>query len=200
LASAVQPGRFPFYIVGLPAFKHRSEVPVEDSWAEMRDAQYLIAKAGPHSCLAVTIDTGDPDNIHPVDKKEGGERLAFCALGEHYGRKVLNSGPDLVKAERLPGAVKLHFGHADGGLVMKGEKLAEFSVAGDDRKWYWAEARLEGTTVIVSSPSVPNPKGSATPGRPIRRRPCSAARLPASPSAPTTGQPSPKAERPKRGH
>ncbi|HEY3439680.1 MAG TPA: sialate O-acetylesterase [Paludibaculum sp.] len=151
-------GDFPFYIVGMPAFKHRSEVPVEDSWAEMREAQSFIAKAVPHSCLAVTIDTGDPDNIHPVDKKEGGERLGFCALSEHFGRKVPYSGPDLEKVERLPGAVKLHFGHADGGLVVKGEKLAEFSVAGDDRKWYWAEARLEGNTVIVSSPSVPNPK------------------------------------------
>jgi sialate O-acetylesterase len=61
--------------------------------------------------------------------------------------------------ERLSGgALKLHFDHTDGGLVVKGEKLGEFAVAGDDRKWHWAEARIEGNTVVVSSKSVPNPK------------------------------------------
>jgi sialate O-acetylesterase len=61
-------------------------------------------------------------------------------------------------AERLPGSIRLRFAHADGGLVVKGEKLEDFSVAGEDRKWYWAEAQIEGDTVTVSSPSVPSPK------------------------------------------
>lgn len=74
--------------VSLPAFEHRSDVPVDDSWTETREAQALAAQEVPHSCLAVTIDTGDPDNIHPVDKKEAGDRLALCALGEYYGRPV----------------------------------------------------------------------------------------------------------------
>jgi len=151
-------GDFPFYIVGMPFFKHRSDVPVEDSWAELRDAQSFIARTVPHSCLAITIDTGNADDVHPVDKKEGGERLAFCALSQHYGQKIPFSGPSLAKVERLPGSIKLHFDHTDGGLVVKSEKLAEFSVAGEDKKWYWAEARLEGNTIIVSSPSVPSPK------------------------------------------
>jgi sialate O-acetylesterase len=153
-------GDFPFYIVALPAFKHRSEIPVDDSWAEMREAQAFAAQSVPHSCLATTIDTGDPDNIHPVDKKEVGDRLGLCALGEYYGRKVSYSGPTLSSVEHLPGALKLHFAHGDGGLVVKGEKLGEFSVAGDDRKFYWAVARIEGDAVIVSSPSVAEPKAA----------------------------------------
>ena len=151
-------GDFPFYIVGLPAYKHRSDTPMDDSWAEMREAQALAAKNVPHTCLAVVVDTGDPDNIHPVDKKEPGERLAFCALGEHYGRKVPYIGPTLSSVKRLKGALKLRFDHADRGLVVKGDTLGAFSVAGDDRKWYWADARIEGRSVIVSSKSVPNPK------------------------------------------
>ena len=59
--------------------------------------------------------------------------------------------------EHVPGGLKLHFAHTDGGLVVKGEKLGEFSLAGDDRKWYWADARIEGDSVIVSSKSVPDP-------------------------------------------
>lgn len=151
-------GDFPFYIVSLPAFQHRKDVPGSDSWAELREAQALTAKNVSNSCLAITIDTGDPDNIHPVDKVQPGERLALCALGEYYGRKVPHAGPTLSSVEHVPGALKLHFDHAEGGLMVKGEKLGEFSVAGEDRGWYWADARIEGDTVIVTSKSVPDPK------------------------------------------
>ena len=152
-------GSFPFYIVQLPAFKQRSATPVEgDEWAETRESQALTAANVPDSCLAVTIDTGDPDNIHVKDKQPVGDRLALCALAKHYGEKVTYSGPTLTSVERRKGDIRLRFAHADGGLVVKGDKLAEFSIAGDDRKWYWADARINGNTVIVSSPSVPNPK------------------------------------------
>ncbi|HXK05275.1 MAG TPA: alpha/beta hydrolase-fold protein [Verrucomicrobiae bacterium] len=151
-------GDIPFYIVSLPAYHHRSDVPVDSSWAEIREAMALAAKSVSNSCVAITIDTGDPNNIHPADKKEVGERLALCALGEYYGRKVPHVGPTLSSVEHLPGALKLHFDHTDGGLVVKGDKPGEFSVAGDDRKWYWADARIDGDAVIVSSASVPDPK------------------------------------------
>jgi len=151
-------GDFPFYIVSLPAYLHRKDAPGDDSWAEMREAQALTAKNVRNSCVAITVDTGNPDNIHPVDKKEVGDRLALCALGEYYGLKIPHSGPTLSSVDHLPGALKLHFDHTDGGLVVKGEKLGEFSVAGDDHQWYWADARIEGDTVIVSSKSVPDPK------------------------------------------
>ena len=153
-------GDFPFYIVSLPAYTHRKDAPGDDSWAEMREAQALVAKSVPHSCVAITVDTGDPDNIHPIDKKEVGDRLGLCALAGYYGLNVPYSGPAFTSVERVPGGLKLHFAHTDGGLVAKGEKLGEFSIAGDDRKWYWADARIEGDTVIVSSKSVPDPKAA----------------------------------------
>jgi sialate O-acetylesterase len=151
-------GDFPFYIVSLPAFKHRSATPVDDAWAEIRESQALTAASVPNSCLAVTIDTGDADNIHPQDKLPVGERLARCALANYYGQHVVDSGPTLASVERLPGAIRLHFAHTDGGLIVKGAKREEFSIAGEDRKWVWADARIEGDTIIVSSPSVPNPQ------------------------------------------
>ena len=151
-------GDYPFYIVSLPAFRQRSATPTDDTWAETRESQAFTAATVRNSCLAVTIDTGDPDNIHPKDKQPVGERLAFCALAKHYGKKVVNSGPTLASVERLPNSIRLHFAHTDGGLVVKGAKLEEFAIAGEDRKWYWADAHMEGDTIVVSSPSVPNPK------------------------------------------
>lgn len=151
-------GDFPFYIVELPAFQHRSETPTDSDWAEIRESQALVATSVHNSCLAVAIDTGDPDNLHPPDKLPVGERLALCALANHYGKRVVYSGPTLASVERFPGSVRLHFAHTDGGLVVKGEKLGEFAVAGEDHKWYWADARIDGDTVVVSSASVPNPK------------------------------------------
>lgn len=151
-------GDFPFYMVGLPFYKPRSEAPIEDSWAELREAQALTAKNVPHSCLATIIDTGNAYDVHPIDKVLVGDRLAYCALAEHYGIQVPSSGPTLASVENIAGGLKLHFSNVDGGLVVKGNKLVEFSIAGSDRNWYWADARVEGDTVIVSSPSVPNPK------------------------------------------
>jgi sialate O-acetylesterase len=151
-------GDFPFYIVSLPAFTKRSDAPVNgDDWTELRESQAITAATVPNSCLAVTIDTGDPDNIHAKAKQPVGDRLALCALARYYGKDVMYSGPTLESVERVPGAIRLHFAHADGGLVVKGDKLGEFSIAGDDRKWFWADARIDGDTVIVSSPSMPNP-------------------------------------------
>jgi sialate O-acetylesterase len=152
-------GDFPFYIVSLPAFKPRSATPVEgDQWTETRESQAIAASSVPNSCLAVTIDTGDADNIHAKDKQPVGERLALCALAKHYGKNVVFSGPTLSSVERLPTSIRLRFAHTDGGLVMKGTKLEEFAIAGENRKWMCADARIEGDTVVVSSPSVPNPK------------------------------------------
>ncbi len=151
-------GDFPFYIVSLPAFQHRKETPADDAWAETRESQAITASSVRNSCLAVTIDTGDPDNIHPKDKLPVGERLALCALAKHYRKKVPYSGPTLASVKRLPGSIRLRFAHTDGGLVMKGSKLGEFAVAGEDHKWYWAYAHIERNTVVVSSTSVPDPK------------------------------------------
>jgi sialate O-acetylesterase len=151
-------GDFPFYIVSLPAFMRHRDEPGDDSWAELREAQALTAGKVKNSGLAVTVDTGDPDNIHPKDKKIVGERLALCALAKEYGKKISYAGPTFKSVEHLPGKLKLHFDHTDGGLVVKGDTLEEFSIAGKDRKWYWADAKIEGDAVIVSSSKVPDPE------------------------------------------
>lgn len=150
-------GDFPFYIVGLPAFMERRNEPGTDGWAELREAQALTAKNVPDCGLAITVDTGDADNIHPKNKVPVGDRLAYCALAETYGEKIPYQGPAYSSMKHLPGSLKLNFAHTDGGLVVKGDKLGEFSIAGPDRKWHWAEARIEGNSVVVSSPQVPDP-------------------------------------------
>ena len=151
-------GDFPFYIAGLPAFMPRSETPSDEDWAELRESQALTAASVPKTCLAVAVDTGDADNIHPLDKVEVGDRLARCALANHYGENIPYAGPTLSSVERLPGALRLHFTHTDGGLVARGEKLEQFAVAGEDRKWAWAYAKIDGDTVVVSASAVPDPK------------------------------------------
>ena len=149
---------FPFYIVSLAAFMPHREQPGDDGWAELREAQAYTAETVPNSGLALAIDKGDANDIHPKDKREIGERLAFCALAKHYKKAIPFSGPTIKTAESVPGGMKLHFDHTDGGLVTKGEKLEEFSICGEDGKWRWADARIEGDSVIASSPEVPYPK------------------------------------------
>ncbi len=150
-------GDLPFYIVSLPAFMHRRSEPGEDDWAELREAQAITATIVPNTGLAVTIDTGDADNIHPKEKKVVGDRLALCALAENYHVNIPYRGPTFASAEPFPGGLQLHFNNIGDGLVMRGEKLGEFSVAGADHKWSWADAKIVGDSVIVSSPSVPEP-------------------------------------------
>ncbi|HEV2233322.1 MAG TPA: sialate O-acetylesterase [Terriglobia bacterium] len=151
-------GDFPFYIVSLPAFGERSPTPSDDGWADVRESMAITAATVPNSCLAVTIDTGDPNNIHAKDKEPVGNRLAFCALAKYYGKEVAYSGPTLASVKRLRHSIELRFAHTDGGLVAKAGKVEGFSIAGADRKWYWAEGRIKGDSVIVSSPSAPHPK------------------------------------------
>ena len=150
-------GDFPFYIVQLPAFGARSATPTDDGWADIRESQSIVAATVPHSCLAVTTDVGDANSLHPGNKQPVGERLARCALARYYGKHVVDSGPTVASVERLAHSIRLRFRNADGGLVAKGGRLEGFIIAGRDRKWRRAEARIQGTTVIVSAPEVPHP-------------------------------------------
>jgi sialate O-acetylesterase len=158
--NTFQQGNFPFIVVQLPAYLPHSNAPADDDWSNLRESQAVVAQTVPNTCLAVTIDTGDPNTIHPTDKEPAGDRIARCALADYYGdKKIVFQGPTLARVERRKGEIRLKFAHADGGLVVKGgDKLGEFSIAGDDQKFVWANARIEGDTVIVSSPDVPNPK------------------------------------------
>lgn len=151
-------GDFPFYIVQLPAFGARSATPTDDGWADIRESQAIVAAAVPHSCLAVTIDVGDANSLHPGNKEPVGERLARCALARHYGKQVVDAGPAVASVERLADSIRLRFKDANGGLAAKGGRLEGFIVAGRDRKWHRAEARIQGRVVIVSAPEVPHPE------------------------------------------
>jgi sialate O-acetylesterase len=155
-----QQSNLPFYIVQLPAYLPRRATPTDDDWSDTRESQAIVAETVPNTCLAVTIDTGDPNTIHPTNKEPAGDRVARCALANYYGDKnIVFQGPAVAKVERRKGEIRLKFAHANGGLVVKGgDKLAEFSIAGDDQKFVWANARIKGDTVIVSSPDVPSPK------------------------------------------
>ena len=147
----------PFYIIQLPAFMARRDQPGTDDWTRLREAQALTARTVPHTGLAVTIDTGDADNIHPTEKQPVGERLAFLALRDLYHRNdIVAEGPQFERAEPVNGGLRLNFSHIDGGLVAKGP-LAGFALAGPDHQWHWAEVRIDGNTVIVSSPAVREP-------------------------------------------
>ncbi len=150
-------GDFPFYIVSLPRFMNHSATPTDDGWTDLREAQAQVAATVPNCALAVTVDTGEADNIHPKLKQPVGERLALCALAHTYHKAVVCSGPVYSGLEHLPGALKLNFAHADGGLAVHGATLGEFSVAGADHVWHWATAKIEGDSVIVSCPEVPKP-------------------------------------------
>ncbi|MEO5916813.1 MAG: sialate O-acetylesterase [Luteolibacter sp.] len=151
-------GDFPFYIVSLASFMPHRDTPGDDAWAELRESQDFASRNVPNCGLALAIDVGEAGDIHPKDKRPVGERLALCALAKHYGKKVPFSGPVFKSTETLPGALKLNFDHTDGGLTAQGGKLEEFAIAGDDGKWTWADARIEGDSIVVSSPEVPNPK------------------------------------------
>lgn len=146
----------PFYIVSLPAFMKRKAQPGNDAWAELREAQALTARAVPHTGLAVTIDTGDPDNIHPIDKKIVGQRLAYCALAGTYGFDVPSHGPEFESLDPVPHGLRVRFAHAK-GLNARGGAPAEFAVAGRDHVWHAAQAVIDGDSVTVSSPDVAEP-------------------------------------------
>lgn len=150
-------GDLPFYIAGLPAYRPRSATPIDDPWADTRESQALTASTVPHTCLAVTIDTGDPDTIHPTDKVPVGDRLARCALNQHYGLPVPDQGPTLVSSKIATSAILLSFSHADSGLVIRNNEPGAFQIAGADHKWVWADAHIVNGVVVVSSSLVQFP-------------------------------------------
>ncbi len=150
-------GDFPFLIVELANFMETKPEPGESQWAELREAQLLTARAVPAAAVAVAIDIGDARDIHPKNKQEVGRRLALAAEAIAHGRKVESSGPLYKGMEREGRAIRLSFDHLGGGLVAKGGRLQGFAIAGEDRNFVWAEARIDGDTVVVSSPKVEKP-------------------------------------------
>lgn len=151
-----QCGDFPFAWVQLANFMKPQEQPSEGGWAWIRE-QMLQALRIPNTGMAVIIDIGEANNIHPRNKQDVGKRLALWALKAAYGQDVVYSGP-IYKAMKVDGGkAVLSFDHVGGGLVAKDGALKGFAVAGADQKWVWADARIEGDTVVVSSPEVKEP-------------------------------------------
>jgi sialate O-acetylesterase len=143
-------GEFPFYAVQLPALKNVSNNPM------VREGQAQILSL-PNSGLAVTIDAGDPDNVHPKNKAPVGERLALIALANAYHRKLEFSGPRYSSMKVEGHAIRIRFTHVDGGLAAKDGPLKWFQIAGEDQHFVDAEATIDGDTVIVQSDKVATP-------------------------------------------
>ena len=150
-------GDFPFYIVQLAAFQQTFPQPRDNNWAELREAQAWTAQHVRKAGLAVAIDIGDANDIHPKNKLEVGRRLALWALAKDYGMKIECSGPWYKSMRVEGGTVELTFDHLGGGLLAKDGDLKGFAVAGADRKFVWAQATIKGDKVVVSAPEVASP-------------------------------------------
>ncbi|TWU36094.1 sialate O-acetylesterase [Novipirellula artificiosorum] len=150
-------GDFPFLVVQLANFMAVQQQPVEPGWAELREAQSMTAKHDDQVGLAVAIDIGEANDIHPRNKQEVGRRLALSALGIAYGQDLVYSGPEFDTVEYRNGKAFVKFKHVGSGLVARGDSLKGFAIAGDDKTFVWGEAKIDGDTVIVSSPGVATP-------------------------------------------
>jgi sialate O-acetylesterase len=144
-------GDFPFYFVQLANFKAGAN----NRWPEVREAQ-RDTLALTNTGMAVTIDIGNPDDIHPRNKQDVGARLARWALASVYGQNIEYSGPLFRQATRDANGMRVWFDHA-AGLNAHGGAPTGFEVAGSDRKFVPAEARIDGSSVLVSSAQIEHP-------------------------------------------
>jgi len=150
-------GDFPFLFVQLANYLRHNEHPVEDTWAELREAQSMALEL-PNTGMAVAIDIGDANDIHPGNKQEVGRRLALNALALVYGQDIPYSGPMISGSEIKGSEVQLTFDHVEEGLMTSdGGPLKGFAIAGPDHRFVWAEAFIEGDRVVVRSPDIQEP-------------------------------------------
>ncbi|PMD99288.1 sialate O-acetylesterase [Siphonobacter sp. BAB-5405] len=148
----------PFLYVQLPGYMDYQYLPAESNWASMREAQ-LKTLSVPHTAMAVAIDLGEWNDIHPDNKKDVGERLAQTALNLVYHENIVASGPLFQSATIQGNKINLSFTNVGSGLqAIDGEPLGDFAIAGSDKKFVWAQARIEGDKVVVWSDEVPNPQ------------------------------------------
>ncbi|MDR1866795.1 MAG: sialate O-acetylesterase [Treponema sp.] len=151
----------PFLFVQLPMYASHADVEAglekDESWQILRENQYKVSRTVANTGLAVIIDCGEFDNIHPLDKQTVGFRLALHALKKVYGYDCEADGPIFRRFEREAGAIRLYFDHAIGGLEARGV-LKSFEVAGADGILHPAHARIERNTVILTSPDVQEPE------------------------------------------
>ena len=150
-------GELPFLFVQLAPWQKIEKEPTESAWAELREAQLLTAQKCPKTAMAVITDVGDEKDIHPKQKEPVGERLALAARAIAYGEKLEYSGPvyDSIKVEGNKAI--LNFTHLGGGLEGKGGPLTGFTIAGEDRKFYNAQAEIRDDKIVVTCDKVEKP-------------------------------------------
>jgi sialate O-acetylesterase len=144
-------GDSPFLYVQISNFK---STPAED-WAALREQQRRTLEMR-NTAMAVTIDIGNPDDVHPTDKVDVGLRMARAARALTYGESVEYDGPDFRQATPEGDSIRAWFDHAK-GLTANGGEVTGFEVAGADGKFSPATAKIDGETIVASSPSVPEP-------------------------------------------
>ncbi len=151
-------GDFTFLFAQLANYTPEAANPGESQWAELREAQTMTL-AEPNTGMAVIIDIGEAEDIHPRNKQDVGLRLALNALALSYGQThIIYSGPSYRSMQVEGAAIRLAFDHLGGGLMSKDDKpLTAFAIAGADRKFVWADAVIAGDTIVVSSPTVTAP-------------------------------------------
>ncbi|MEK7395556.1 MAG: sialate O-acetylesterase [Candidatus Poribacteria bacterium] len=148
---------FPFLFVQLANFMPEKPEPSDSAWAELREAQ-TITLSLPNTGMAVIIDVGEANNIHPKNKQDVGHRLALNALAMAYGRSMVFSGPLYQSMESVGDKIRIKFRYSQDGLMAKNnEPLKGFAIAGEDKKFVWANANIEGESVIVWSDKVTKP-------------------------------------------
>jgi sialate O-acetylesterase len=149
-------GDFPFYFVQLANWQPRKPEPGESEWAELREAQSMTLHE-PQTGMAVIVDIGDTNDIHPRDKLDVGHRLAVWALARTYHQAIEYSGP-LYDSFSVEGdRIRIRFKHAGGLKTADSQAPKAFAIAGADRKFHWAEAHIDGETIILSNPKVSKP-------------------------------------------
>ncbi len=156
--SKFNQGDFPFLFVQLANFQETKNTPTESAWAELRQAQTEALKL-PKTGMAVTIDVGEWNDIHPLDKYDVGHRLALQAEHVAYGdNKIVYSGPLFKSSKILGNKIELSFTDIGSGLIAKnGKELKYFSITGADKKYVWAKAEIKNNKVIVWNDAITNP-------------------------------------------
>lgn len=153
-----QQGEFPFLFVQLANYKKAKSSPQDDDWAELRESQKKTLSLK-NTGMAVAIDIGEASDIHPKNKQDVGNRLMLSALNVAYAKDIVHSGP-IYKSMKIEGEKAIiSFDHVGSGLLVKNKHgyISEFEMAGADKKFYWAKAKLEGDKIIVWSDQVQNP-------------------------------------------
>lgn len=151
-------GKFPFIFVQLANYLEANSQPTESDWALLRESQYKALEV-PNTAMATIIDIGEWNDIHPLNKKDVGYRLALAAEHISYGEKnIVYSGPTYQSMQVEGSKIELRFDQIGSGLLAKNnDSLQQFAIAGANKKFVWAQAKIEGNKIIVWSHSIKNP-------------------------------------------